>query len=571
MKFWHVVFAGFLNVLIAASAQAQEPLGDWEGSLTMPNAGKLRIVAFLRNGADGRLSGTLSSPDQFAAGIPLTSVKAEAGILTWDVPSIHASYRGAWDATAKRWKGNWTQSGSTFALDLSGVGPDGAAPEAWAELSGDWYGLLDAGAARLRLVFHIDTSGAKTLVVMDSIDQSATGIPVGSVRRSGMSIRMDLPSIRAAFEAVLATDKQSINGVWMQGGVNFPLVLSRKPEGVSAPAMRRPQMPVKPYPYREEDVAYENPAAHVRLAGTLTLPPGPGPFPAVLLIAGSGPLDRDETIFGHKGFLVLSDHLTRLGIAVLRVDKRGVGKSTGLYAGATTLDFASDAEAGFAFLAARPEIDAKKIGLIGHSEGGLIAPLIANRQHAVAFVVLLAAPALPGDEMVVDQASRFVRVDGWQDERVQSNAAMLRKVTAALMTAPSPSEGSRRAQEIMRGARDIHGLSDEAIAAMIRQWSTTWFRFFLSYDPMPALRSLKAPVLAITGSNDLQVAPSKNLPPLREALARNQDAEISELPRLNHLFQTADTGAIREYGQIEETFAPSALALISKWIAARVK
>jgi pimeloyl-ACP methyl ester carboxylesterase len=489
--------------------------------------------------------------------------------LTFDVPSIGGAYRGAWDEAQAQWTGEWTQGSARLALNLvrSGETPQGP----FTGLGGDWDALLEAGPTRLRLVLHIRVAETGTVTTLDVLDQGVTGIPVSTVRRNGTTVTIESKRIAAQFAGTLGEDGRTIAGRWAQAGQFFPLTFSRRAEGTSAPEMRRPQTPAKPYPYREEDVAYENPAANVRLAGSLTMPPGAGPFPAVLLIAGSGPLDRDETLFGHKPFLVLADHLTRRGVAVLRVDKRGIGKSTGDHARATTEDFAADVEAGVQFLKSRPEIDARKIGLAGHSEGGLIAPLVAARNPAVTSIVLLAAPGVRGDELIVTQILDGAKAAGWTDERAALYSVVLRNVFAAIMSAPSTSEAAARARDIMQAASDVHGLSDDEMTTAIQSWTSDWFRFFLSYDPVPALRQVKGPVLALNGAKDLQVAAKPNLAAIRRALAENRDVEIMELPGLNHLFQTANTGRTVEYGVIEETFAPAALDLISNWLAARAR
>jgi pimeloyl-ACP methyl ester carboxylesterase len=511
----------------------------------------------------------MDSPDQGASGIPLRLIAARDRALTFDVPSIGGAYRGAWDEAQARWTGEWTQGSTRLALNLARSGETPQGP--FTGLGGDWDALLEAGSTRLRLVLHIRVAEAGTVTSLDSLDQGATGIPVSTVRRDGTTVTIESKRIAAQFVGTLGADGRTIAGRWAQAGQFFPLTFARRAEGTSAPEMRRPQTPAKPYPYREQDVAYENTATNVRLAGSLTIPPGAGPFPAVLLIAGSGPLDRDETLFGHKPFLVLADHLTRRGIAVLRVDKRGIGKSTGDHAKATTADFASDVEAGVQFLKSRPEVDARKISLVGHSEGGLIAPLVATRNPAVTSIVLLAGPGVRGDQLIVTQIVDDAKAAGWTEARLTPYEALLRNLFAAITSAPNASEAAARARDVMQAARDVHGLSDDEMTTEIQSWTSDWFRFFLSYDPVPALRQVKGPVLAINGSKDLQVAAKPNLAAIRSALAENRDVEVSELPGLNHLFQTAKTGRTVEYGVIEETFAPAALDLISNWIAARAR
>ena len=254
---------------------------------------------------------------------------------------------------------------------------------------------------KLRIVFHITNTEDGLTATMDSPDQGAKGLPVTSVIRNGSSLILEMKQVGGRFEGKIAADLSTIEGTWAQGGSSTPFELKRVKD--AAVERRRPQNPVKPYPYREKEVMYDNPAAGIKLAATLTIPQGKGPFPAMELIVGSGPHDRDESLMGHKPFLVLSDYLTRKGIAVLRADKRGVGKSGGSYAMATTADFATDAEAGVAFLKSCSEVDQHKIGLIGHSEGGVIAPMVAARDPDVAFIVMMAGSGVPGEDILVAQ------------------------------------------------------------------------------------------------------------------------------------------------------------------------
>jgi pimeloyl-ACP methyl ester carboxylesterase len=325
---------------------------------------------------------------------------------------------------------------------------------------------------------------------------------------------------------------------------------------------KRPQNPVKPYPYRDEDVTYRNEPAKIELAGTLTLPPGKGPFPAVLLITGSGQQDRDESILGHKPFLVLADHLTRKGIAVLRVDDRGAGKSGGTFATSTSADFATDVEAGLAYLNTRPEIDHRKTGLIGHSEGGMIAPMVAARNPSVAFIVMMAGTGVSGAEVLPAQVTAIVEASGKSHEEAVKDGANERQILTLIEQGASIDAIEKRMQELSNHA------PDEQTKAQVKQLQSPWFRFFLKYDPAVDLRKVKCPVLALDGEKDRQVLPDQNLPAIRKALEAggNRHFEIEKIPGLNHLFQTAKTGAPGEYAEIEETISPVALNRISTWI-----
>jgi pimeloyl-ACP methyl ester carboxylesterase len=450
-------------------------------------------------------------------------------------------------------------------------------PEA---LEGIWNGTLSVqgGAIELRLVFKVVRSeGGKLEAFLDSPDQGAFDIPVNKVTLDGDRVEFHVMTVAGHYEGTV--DGDNMEGDWFQGGMNLPLTLERGGE----PAERnRPQEPMEPFPYRSENVEYPNAAAAITLAGTLTMPESGGPFPAAILISGSGAQDRDELVFGHRPFLVLADHLTRQGIAVLRVDDRGVGGSTGGMATATSEDFAGDVAAGIEYLETRAEIDGGKVGLIGHSEGGIIAPMVANRGGNVAFVVLLAAPGVVGEELLYDQSALIGKAMGATDEWIEQNQRTQAGIFAVLKSDLGDAEMREQLRETIAAAvaelpeeqRSTAGLdSEEAIEIQIEQVMSPWFRFFLTYDPAPALRDLKCPVLAMIGEKDVQVPPEKNLDATEAALQAggNPDYTVRELSGLNHLFQTAETGAPVEYGRIEETFAPVALETISQWILERSK
>jgi fermentation-respiration switch protein FrsA (DUF1100 family) len=438
--------------------------------------------------------------------------------------------------------------------------PKPAAPTA---IDGTWLGSLDAGAIKLRIVFKIANTNDGLTAQMQSPDQSPVWIPATSVARDGNAVTITLKSLGVVFDGKLAGDSGSIDGTFTQMGSPLALNLKRVKDQ-SELEVQRPQNPVKPYPYREEEVSYANKAAGNTLAATLTIPPGKGPFPTVLLVVGSGPHDRDESLLGHKPFLVLADYLTRHGVVVLRADKRGVGKSTGNYETATTLDFATDAEAGVAYLKTRPEVDPHKIGLVGHSEGGIIAPMAAAVDRQIAFIVMMAGSGVTGDQIIVEQLRLIAMASGASKENADQEAEKERETLTLVETEKDPATLRR-----LLGAKlASEGVPDAGIAVQVKNATSPWFRFFLAYDPTTALRKLTIPVLAINGSLDLQVPPALNLPAIRKALAEagNQHAEVDELPGLNHLFQDAKTGSPSEYGQIEETMSPVALDKIASWI-----
>ncbi len=351
------------------------------------------------------------------------------------------------------------------------------------------------------------------------------------------------------------------------------------PARAQAPPARAPrQEPSPPFPYGVEEVTVENAEAGVRLAGTLTRPRGPGPVPAAVLVSGSGPQDRDGELLGHRPFLVLADDLTRRGLVVLRCDARGVGGSTGSFMGSTTQDFAGDCLAEVQFLQSRPEVDRARIGLVGHGEGGLAASLVAAGSRDLAFVVLLATPGLPGDEVLLLQGDRVLAGLGESDSVVAWNHRVQERLFAAARAGGDSSAVRARLLAVVATARDsmpgeIRERLDAAdLAGQAETMASPWFRFFLDYDPAPALRLVRCPVLALGGELDQQVPPAVNLPAIARALRAggNRDFETRELPRLNHLFQTCTTGSILEYGTGTESFAPAALDTLGAWIGARV-
>jgi len=300
----------------------------------------------------------------------------------------------------------------------------------------------------------------------------------------------------------------------------------------------------------------------------LTLPKGAGPFPAVLLVAGSGPEDRDASLANHRPFLLIADALTRKGIAVLRYDKRGVGKSAGNPDAATTMDLAADAKAALAFLKSRKEIDGSRVGLIGHSEGAIIAPYLAGHSKEVKWLVLLAAPATPGEQTLLRQSELIGRAGGLSDEQLEASLGFDQAAYALVRKEKDPSALAEKLIALVKESGLDAALPPAALETQLRMLSSPWFRFFLDYDPLPNLKAVSCPVLALYGQKDLQVAPKANLPLLQKVLqdAANSHAEVRELPELNHLFQHAYTGTPAEYAAIEETFSPEALALIVDWV-----
>ena len=552
------------TVPIKAEHKAAKPSdidGTWSGTLDT-GMGKLRVVFHISNTEDGLIA-TLDSPDQGAKGIPTTSVTRNGNSLKIESKAINGLFNGKIAADLSSIDGTWSQNGGEFALVLKRSKEQSQnAPVKPSDIDGAWMGAIETGAIKLRVVFRLMNTDEGLKATLDSPDQGVTGMPTSAVKRDGASLKIEVATIGGVFEGTIAGDLASIDGKWIQGGATISLLLKPLKDFAELEG-KRPQVPVRPYPYREEEVTYENEQQKVTLAATLTIPPGKGPFPAVLLITGSGPQDRDESLMGHKPFLILSDYLTRHGIVVLRADDRGTGKSTGAFSQATTADFANDAEAGIAYLKTRAEVNPRKIGLIGHSEGGMVAPMVAARNKDVAFIVMMAGTAVPGDQVLVAQMEAIDRANGRDAESAAKNAAIQHEVLLLVETEKDQAALEKEIREKVAGA-----VPEAQIGMEIRQFTSPWFRYFLTYDPAIALRNVKCPVLAINGSLDKQVLPAQNLPAIRKALeeAGNKHVEIDELPGLNHLFQTAKTGSPAEYAQIEETMSVVALEKISSWI-----
>lgn len=548
---------------MAGFAFAQDITGDWHGALNA-NGAELRLVLHIGKNADGSLKATLDSVDQGANGIPVTSVTLKDSKLKLQVDAVHGSYEGRVGADANEIVGMWTQGRAlelTFHRGTIASKPKANAAKA-SDIDGDWLGTLDTGMGKLRVVLHLINTDDGLEATLDSPDQNAKGIPVSTISRTASSLKFEVKSIGGSYDGTISPDLASFAGTWSQLGKSFPLALHRVKNRADL-ELKRPQNPSKPYPYKEEEVAFENPAANIILVGTLTIPQGKGPFAAVLLMSGSGPHDRDESIMGHKPFLVLADYLTRKGIVVLRTDKRGVGRSGGNYAQAVMQDFSSDADAGVAYLKTRAEVDPHKIGLLGHSEGGIEAPMSAAHNADVAFVVMMAGPGVPGDQLLPEQMRRIEAASGKSKEEINKDVALQSEILALVEKDKDDATLEKDLREKLAGK-----VPEAQMGMQVSAVSSPWFRSLLQYDPAPALSKLTCPVLALNGEKDVQVPAEQNLPAIRKALEAggNKNFEIDELPGLNHLFQPAQTGAISEYSEIEETMSPVALEKVASWI-----
>ncbi len=434
---------------------------------------------------------------------------------------------------------------------------------------GHWEGHIEIPGQPLAVKVDLTIKDTDWSGTIDIPVQSAEGLPLSEIHveedDEGVNVKFSIRGVpgNPTFDGQL--QKAVISGTFSQGIAKFDFRLSR--EVVPDPV--RPQEPKPPFPYQIEEVVFQN--GVVSLAGTLTIPPSAGPFPAVLLISGSGLQDRDETVFGHKPFWVLADYLSRAGIAVLRVDDPGIGASTPHPEPPTTADFATDVEAGVAFLKQDDRIGS--VGLIGHSEGGLVASIVASRRDDVDFVVLMAGPGVPGAELLRKQNERIFDAMGIAGERKQNLLTLLERLFTTLTSDMAEDEMRQGVDEIVRQQFEINGVPREQhdetqVQAAVDQALNPWMRYVLSFDPRPALAAIKVPVLALNGELDVQVDAEQNLTAIIAAFEKggNQNVTVHRLPKHNHLFQRAETGLINEYAAIEETISPEVLDLIRDWV-----
>ena len=445
------------------------------------------------------------------------------------------------------------------------------------DITGDWNGLLKVSGMQMCLVFHITKIGTDFNATMDSPDQGAKGIPMSKTTFENSALTIEMAAAKIEYSGILKND--TVFGTFTQAGQSFPMNLSRNT--IEKVETRRPQEPLKPYPYYSEEVTFENSKDRITLAGTLTLPKKVGKFPVVVLISGSGPQNRDEELMGHKPFLVLSDFLTRNGIGVLRYDDRGSYASKGNFAKATTNDFATDVAAAISYLKTRKEIDTKYIGLIGHSEGAIIAPIVAANDKSIRFIVMMAGTAISGGDLLLLQQEAIGRASGMTEDKLKETAEINAEIYKIVKASNDSASASKKMTEYLiqkmkeTPTMDIpKGTTVEDISKqVINQTTSPWMFHFIKYNPAIILEKVKCPVLAINGDKDLQVSSKVNLPEIEKALKEggNNKVTVKEMAGLNHLFQDCTTGLPTEYAQIEQTMSPAALETIKNWIKETIK
>lgn len=424
-------------------------------------------------------------------------------------------------------------------------------------INGDWSGSLELGAnMKMKLVFHI----SDTEITMDSPDQGAFGITGETLFLSQDSVAFSVPQISMTYSGHLKDGK--IDGTFKQGYLSLPLLLS---PGVEKP--NRPQAPQAPFPYSTEEVRIENPTGGSVLAGTLVIPENANVnTPVVVMVTGSGLQNRDEELFGHRPFVVIADGLARNGIASLRYDDRGAGESTGDATSATTLDFASDAKAVMDWAKATGRFG--KTGILGHSEGGIIAYMLASGEDTPDFIVSVGGPSVKGSRILAFQNKNALLKAGLTDE---AHAADFEAAVEKALSHDSTNNGNELDEETLIStiypSHDNDAITrqlTEALRAILRQENTNpWFSFFNSYDPAEAIAGIKTPTFIIYGEKDMQVPAALNLEPAKNLAPK---AKIKVYPGLNHLMQHAEAGDISEYATIEETFAPEVLEDIVTFI-----
>jgi pimeloyl-ACP methyl ester carboxylesterase len=441
-----------------------------------------------------------------------------------------------------------------------------------AKAAGSWIGRIPAGGIQLRVIFNLSLAGSDSLTAtLDSPDQGSRNIKIGPVTLEGKDISIKAPLLLGEYRGTFINDTL-IEGTWSQAGRSAPLNLSRLKTTF---ALNRPQEPKPPFPYLSEDVTFKNEKEGIILAGTLTIPRGTGPFKAVILITGSGAQNRNEELLGHKPFLVIADYLTRNGIAVLRYDDRGVGKSEGSPLKATSASFANDAEAAFIYLLSRREIDPSSIGFAGHSEGGLIAPMVAARNPETAFIISLAGPGVSGETIMHTQNSEISLISGVDPAQIKKNISVNKKLFSIIKKENDDRLAFEKISAAYRRILEKEKKSPAEIDKLVSDLSSglnpesyTWLRYFMVTNPANFWKKVSCPVLALNGEKDLQVSAAVNLPAIEKALKSggNKSVTAKSLPGLNHLFQTSATGLPAEYGEIEETFSVEVLQIMTDWI-----
>ncbi|AZQ61037.1 alpha/beta fold hydrolase [Flammeovirga pectinis] len=434
-------------------------------------------------------------------------------------------------------------------------------------LVGPWSGTLTVQTGKIDIIFHITHNGQIFQGKMDVPAQHLKSIPIHEVKYQEPFITIDLPNLGIKYTGHVLDDEH-IEGKFEQGGFSFPMTLFKDLE-IETP-LKKPQEPLPPYPYVSKEVKFKNEKANILLAGTFTRPTDVKKYPTVILISGSGPQDRNQEILGHKSFLLLADELTKKGIAVLRFDDRGTGESSGNFKAASTLDFSTDVEAAYQYLLSRKDVDPTKIGLLGHSEGGTIAGIVASKNKNIDFIVLMASPGLRGKELMLHQKALIEKKGGIHDHAIAKNQKIFSGAYSIVINNEQPLFD--KLADYFQHQFD-HQLNDQQINNLARTFSSNWMKEFIKLDPATYFSTVTCPVLALNGTKDVQVITKENLDAINNALkkAGNTDIDIEEIKGVNHLFQECDTGLPNEYGEIEQTLSPVLLEKVTTWVTIKTK
>lgn len=556
--------------LSSASAQSQEWTPEWYGELDIGP----RLFRFLLEKQDDKLR--LLSIDEAEKRFDLDSITWEEGKFHFELKAARAKYDGV--LNGEKIEGKWSQGGAGFPLAFRRVTsrPKDDATEIW-------RGTLDALSQKLVMQFRLYEKNGQKSAYFDSVSQGAGGFKI-STTIEDTNYLFDCAMLKGKFEGKKSEDGQKLEGVWKQGS-ELPLTLEKQETEASSAVepLRRPQTPKGPFSYDSEEIKVQ--VGDIQLVGTLTLPKGKTRVPVAIMVSGSGPQDRDETLFEHKPFFVIADMLAQRGVAVLRFDERGVGASTGEYATATSRDFANDVIGLMGYCGKHPRIDPKQIGIIGHSEGGIIAPMIAAERPEVAWIVMMAGTGVNGEAILKSQSRLIAKAQGVSEKELQQQDLVMKLTMEMVRAAPKDAKPESLKDEFLK--KIFEGLekagmplsdedrkkAEQSSSASLAGLMNPWIRFFLDYDPMLALSKVRCPVLVLNGEKDLQVDADLNLPKIEQGLKQggNKQYQIHRLKNLNHLFQNCETGSPTEYVQIEETLDAGFLKLMGDWIEERGK
>lgn len=541
--------------------------GDWSGILHVGET-ELHLLVHLSRDPRGEWHAKVDSLNQAVLGMEASKVALEEETLRFEISSVGARFQGKIQPDHRTIRGLWEQSGTGLPLKLEKrAGGAASTPSTVSKAEGTWQGAIEVSNMRMRLQMHVSRDEKGQLIAsIDSLDQGVSGIPASQVSEKDNEFHFEMPAFQAQYHGTLNAAKNEIAGEWLQNDNAEKLSFRRSDKPLE---LRRPQNPLKPYPYAEEDVSFNSTTADVSLRGTLTMPRGSGPFPAIVLVGGSGPTDRDETTAGHKPFLVLADYLTRKGFAVLRYDKRGIAQSTGSYEAATLQQLAGDAQSAVAYLKSRKEVDPKRLGILGHSEGGILAAIVAKNSPDVNWLVLLATPASNGERTLLRQSELIARTGGLPEDQITRSQQFDRLAYAIVRQEKSRAAVETKLNDLVEKSGLSASMPPAALQAQFRLMTTPWFRDFLDFEPQPLLEQLQCPVLAVNGDRDLQVDADNSVPLLRKAYEKsgNKDFTVLEIEGVNHLFQKAQSGSPALYGAIQETMAPEVLNAIGDWLA----